>query len=293
MELEPREQHSWAPQVSSFPGWPLRPGHFCLQIDNSGYISNTGSACGSGGGGASGTINSGSSGPDRLLHDERYDGRGVSAVPVGAGGTGAATAGAALANLGAVPLAGGTMTGALTTTQTIPESSPYVDIRSFGAVIDNATDIGPAVCSAEQSYSASRQGQSGTIFLPCGGTSTACWWKNPLAACTGVTGPGFKYVLQGTLNVGTTLMLPGATEFDGDAGEYGTQFQGTQATGIVRDPDATAHWELRSLRRTRRPRSPQHSQERQGGQPAPLPMFRQTPPSRFAGWRARLHRHPE
>ena len=224
------------PTSIKFPGLAATSGPFCMQIDNSGYISNTGSACGSGSGGTSGTINSGSTGQIAYYTASGTTVGGLSAVPMSAGGTGAATAGAALANLGGVPLAGGTMTGALTTTQSIPESSPYVDIRSFGAVIDNATDIGPAVCSAEQSYSTSRQGQSATIFLPCGGTSTGCWWKNPLAACTGVTGPGFKYVLQGTLNVGTTLMLPSATEFDGDAGQYGTQFQGTQATGIVRGP---------------------------------------------------------
>jgi hypothetical protein len=224
------------PTSIKFPGLAATSGPFCMQIDNSGYISNTGSACGTGSGGTSGTINSGTTGQIAYYTTSGTTVGGVSSVPVSSGGTGAATASAALANLGGVPLAGGTMTGALTTTQSIPENSPYTDIRAFGAVIDNATDIGPAVCSAEQSYSTSRQGQSATIFLPCGGTGTACWWKNPLATCTGVTGPGFKFVLQGKLNVGTTLMPPDATEFDGDAGQYGTQFQGTLASGIVNGP---------------------------------------------------------
>jgi len=225
------------PTSIKFPGLAASSGPFCLQIDNSGYLTNTGSPCGTGTGGGTGTINSGSTGQIAYYTTTGTTVGGVTEVPVSAGGTGAATASAALANLGGVPLGGGTMTGALTTTQSIPEDSPYADIRAFGAVIDNATDIGPAVCSALASYSASRQGQSATIFLPCGGTSTGCWWKNPFAACSGVgTNPGFKYVLQGTLNVGTTLMLPGATEFDGDAGAYGTQFQGTLATGIVNGP---------------------------------------------------------
>jgi hypothetical protein len=34
-----------------FPGLAASSGHFCLQIDNSGYLSNTGAACGSGSGG--------------------------------------------------------------------------------------------------------------------------------------------------------------------------------------------------------------------------------------------------
>ncbi len=42
-----------------FPGLAASSGTNCLQIDNSGYITNTGTVCGSGGGG-SGTVNSGS-----------------------------------------------------------------------------------------------------------------------------------------------------------------------------------------------------------------------------------------
>ena len=40
-----------------FPGLAAASGHNCVQIDNSGYITNTGSACGSGSGG-SGTVTS-------------------------------------------------------------------------------------------------------------------------------------------------------------------------------------------------------------------------------------------
>ena len=46
-----------------FPGLAAGSGYNCLQIDNSGYVTNTGSACGAGGSGSgSGTVNSGTSG---------------------------------------------------------------------------------------------------------------------------------------------------------------------------------------------------------------------------------------
>ncbi|MGA7339063.1 MAG: glycosyl hydrolase family 28-related protein, partial [Terracidiphilus sp.] len=48
------------PTSIKFPGLAASSGDNCLQVDNSGYITNTGSACGSGGGGGgSGTVNSG------------------------------------------------------------------------------------------------------------------------------------------------------------------------------------------------------------------------------------------
>ena len=52
-----------APNAIKFPGLAATSGDNCLQIDNSGYITNTGAPCGSGsGGGVNGTINSGSGG---------------------------------------------------------------------------------------------------------------------------------------------------------------------------------------------------------------------------------------
>ncbi len=82
-----------------FPGLAATSGHFCLQIDNSGYISNTGAACGSGGGGGSGTVNSGTSGQIAYYSATGTAVSGISTVPVTAGGTGASTASGALANL--------------------------------------------------------------------------------------------------------------------------------------------------------------------------------------------------
>ena len=88
-----------------FPGLAASSGLDCLQVDNSGYISNTGSACGSGSSsGGSGTVNSGAAGQIAYYPGSGTTVGGMNAVPVSAGGTGASTAAGALANLGAEPL---------------------------------------------------------------------------------------------------------------------------------------------------------------------------------------------
>ena len=84
-----------------FPGLAAVSGHYCLQIDDSGYVSNTGSACGSGTG-TTGTINTGNVGQIAYYTASGAALGGVSTVPLAAGGTGAATAAAALENLGGI-----------------------------------------------------------------------------------------------------------------------------------------------------------------------------------------------
>ncbi|MGO9316445.1 MAG: hypothetical protein ACLPXT_12410 [Terracidiphilus sp.] len=88
-----------------FPGLAAGSGHNCLQIDNSGYVTNTGSACGVGGGG-SGTVNSGTSGQIAYYNGTGTVLSGTSTVSVTAGGTGASTASGALTNLGGEPALG-------------------------------------------------------------------------------------------------------------------------------------------------------------------------------------------
>lgn len=80
-----------------FPGLASSSGRNCLQIDNSGYISNTGVTCGAG----SGTVNSGASGQVAYYTGNGTVIAGTTAVSVTAGGTGATTQAGALANLGA------------------------------------------------------------------------------------------------------------------------------------------------------------------------------------------------
>ncbi len=82
-----------------FPGLAASTGHFCLQVDSSGYITNTGLACGTGAGGTSGTINPAATGQIAFYTANGNTIDGETTVPIAAGGTGAATASAAIANL--------------------------------------------------------------------------------------------------------------------------------------------------------------------------------------------------
>lgn len=84
-----------------FPGLAASSGHFCLQVDNSGFITNTGAACGTGGGG-SGTISSGTNGQIAFYSGTGTSLAGETTVPVANGGTGASTASAGLANLNGI-----------------------------------------------------------------------------------------------------------------------------------------------------------------------------------------------
>jgi hypothetical protein len=94
-----------------FPGLASASGHDCVQIDNAGFLTNTGSACGSGSGSTNGTVNSGNNGQIAFYNATGTAVSGVNQVPVISGGTGAATAASALVNLGAAALAGATFTG--------------------------------------------------------------------------------------------------------------------------------------------------------------------------------------
>jgi hypothetical protein len=84
-----------------FPGLAASSGHFCLQVDNSGFITNTGTACGTGGGG-SGTISSGTNGQIAYYSGTGTSLAGETTVAVANGGTGASTASAGLANLNGI-----------------------------------------------------------------------------------------------------------------------------------------------------------------------------------------------
>jgi hypothetical protein len=81
-----------------FPGLAAASGHNCLQIDNSGYISNSGSACGTS---QNGTVNTGNAGQVAYYTSNGNVIAGMNAVAVNAGGTGASSAAQALQNLGA------------------------------------------------------------------------------------------------------------------------------------------------------------------------------------------------
>ena len=86
-----------------FPGLAASSGPNCLQVDNSGFISNTGSACGagSGSGSGSGTVDAGSNGQIAYYAANGTTIGGITTVAVSAGGTGASTAAGALTSLNA------------------------------------------------------------------------------------------------------------------------------------------------------------------------------------------------
>ena len=83
------------PTAIKLPGLAAGAGHNCVQIDNSGYLTNTGFACGSG----YGTVSSGNSGQIAYYTSSGTTIAGTSAVPLSAGGTGSTSAAGAVANL--------------------------------------------------------------------------------------------------------------------------------------------------------------------------------------------------
>ena len=159
-----------APNAIKFPGLAASSGDACLQIDNSGYITNTGSPCGSGSGsgGVNGTINSASSGQIAYYMGNGTAIGGMSAVPLTTGGTGATSASGALANLGGQ--------------QTIP-------VTAYGAVGDCDASGSVAGCtdntSAIQAAINAAYSSGGSVYLPV----------NP----TGANAPTVYYVAS-TLN---------------------------------------------------------------------------------------------
>ena len=123
---------------------------------------------------------------------------------------------------------GGVMVqGNVAPAMSIPATSPYADIRAYGAVIDNTTDIGPAIQAAVNSFQY-LPGQSAVILLPCAGQNGngqgGCYWANPEALIV-QNGFGFKFLLQGQLSLGATLATPSGTNWYGDAAGFAVQFQ--------------------------------------------------------------------
>jgi len=94
-------------------------GHRCVYADAFGGLNAESSDCGSSVGG-SGTVSTANAGQIAYYTANGTTVGGLSTVPLTAGGTGASTAAGALANLGGVPLTGGTMTGWLNLSSDIP-----------------------------------------------------------------------------------------------------------------------------------------------------------------------------
>jgi len=198
------------PATIKFPGLAAASGHNCLQIDNSGYLSNTGSACGTGSGGGgsgSGTVNSGISGQIATYIGSGTTVGGISQVPVSAGGTGASTIAGALSALGAqaaIPgltsdgsngiqvtangTFGGNIVAAAVSAQNMASIGPRYDVTQFGAVGNGTTDDTAAIQSA----------------------FTACWSSGTYPYGGTVEFPGdHTYVISSTVNAFDSCRIEG------------------------------------------------------------------------------------
>ena len=141
-------------------------------MDNSGYITNTGSPCGtgSGSGGGSGTINSGSLGQIAYYTTSGTVIGGTSAVPLASGGTGATTPAGAAANVvnGQV----------IAPNVSAPKLSPELDVTNpaYGAVGDCTPGGSTASCTDNctpltNAFTAARMANV-SVLLPINALST-------------------------------------------------------------------------------------------------------------------------
>lgn len=218
-----------------FPGLSASSGHNCLQIDSSGYITNTGSGCGTNTTTGT-TLGSSSSGYIAYYTGDGTSIGGMATVPVTSGGTGAATASAGLSNLNGVSTAlttTQTMAGALALPAVTPSLSPQIDIRAYGATIDGATDIKTALVNAMAAANGSTAA-SATVLLPCQG---GCYLSDG-TVLTNSTSKIVKLQLQGTLKLGTTFVPPDNTEIVGAGGGGAQSFQGIGAAAVIQAPAA-------------------------------------------------------
>jgi hypothetical protein len=222
-----------------FPGLAASSGHNCLQIDNSGYITNTGSACGSS---SSGTVSSGTTGQIAYYTGSGTAIGGMNTVPLTAGGTGASSAAAALANLGGISstatstqaMAGPlTVTGAVTATETISSISPYADIRAYGAACNGSTDDTAALQTAITALGA----KGGQILIP--GISSGCYIATPTSLSFPTLTGQLALNIQGSLKLGSTLTLPNDAGVVGQSGSSGVQFVSEGPIASISGPGIT------------------------------------------------------
>jgi len=218
-----------------FPGLSASSGHNCLQIDSSGYITNTGSGCGSNT--TSGTtVSSGTTGQIAYYTGNGTSIGGETSVPVAAGGTGATTAAAGLANLGGVSAtatATQAMAGALQAPGLISATSPYVDIRAYGAVADNATPIDAALLAAWQAANASATAGA-TVLLPCQG---GCYLQDGTILANATAAGNATIRIQGNLRLGSTFETPDGLTLLGEGGAWSApQFTGGDTFASIAAP---------------------------------------------------------
>ena len=194
------------PTSIKFPGLAASSGHFCLQIDSSGYLTNTGVACGTGSGGTNGTINSGNNGQIAYYTASGTSLGGMNAVPVAAGGTGASTASAAIASLGALSAAATvpqTFASLLTGPSVNASVNSQINVMAppYNAKGDCTTDDQVAINAALRAAdSAASGGRPAVVYFPkppggCYLTSTLAWYGESLEGQPPAVGGGYAAVI--------------------------------------------------------------------------------------------------
>jgi hypothetical protein len=224
-----------------FPGLAANSGHSCLQIDNSGYITNTGSACETNSG--SGTVNAGTSGQIAYYNGNGTAISGTTTVSVTAGGTGSSTSAGALSNLGAAALTGAVFTGKVSTSSTLSAENitsigPRYDVTNaaFGAVGDGSTDDTTAI---QMAFDTCQKGGGGIVEFPGPHTyvvsstlnaHVGCKIEGTIASSTNSEQPpkivwngsagGTAYAVTGFTSSSNSTPLYGASSYNALAGAY-------------------------------------------------------------------------
>jgi len=194
-----------AANAIKFPGLAASSGLNCLQIDSSGYVTNTGTGCGTGTGGGSGTVGQGSAGQIAYYLGNGTAIGGMTTIPVGSGGTGALTAAGALANLGGLGVAGGTMTGPLNGTSVSLSGTVTAASVTVGGNPTSALQAAPKQYVDAETTRA--EGAEATITSLAASALPATGALNAILPGATVTGSGNSQVvaLAGALSAGGPL----------------------------------------------------------------------------------------
>jgi len=254
-----------------FPGLAAASGHNCLQVDNSGFLTNTGAACGSGTGG-SGTVNSATTGQIAYYAGSGAAVSGETTVPIAAGGTAASTAAAALTNLGAqaaIPgltsdsangiavtakgTFGGAVTAASVAAKNMASIGPRFDVTQYGAVGNNSTDDTAAIQAAynacwNSGSSTPGSGYGGIVEFPGGknyvisstiytydscGSEGIAWSQNPAVINWNGPAAGTVYNISSyTIAANSTPYYPAYSPAPSPAPPYIVTFPVTNSLSV-------------------------------------------------------------